>query len=625
MCGIAGLFFPRADKAMLRSALDAMNRVHHRRGPDGSGVWCESAGGLGHTRLAIIDVSAAGAQPMQHPSGRYVITFNGEIYNYIELREELEALGHTFRTQSDTEVLLNAYVEWGVACFQRLLGMWAFAIVDTADQRLILSRDRFGIKPLYYAVRGTTLVFASTIQAIRASGEAPVTLNCQVARDYLLRQSVDETDETFLSGIKQFPAASYAVINLSSDASARRISPRKYWDVASLIAGEHFRGSLNEASSELKELLRNSIALHTRSDVEVGSCLSGGVDSSTIVSILAALPEGSDIRRTFSASFPGRIFDEARFAELVASRNRLELTQVFPNREDFLDEISTVIEAQGQPFGSTGIYVQWKVFEAIHRHHVKVVLDGQGADEYLGGYFSFYFPFALDALLSFHPIQAMSAVATYARENRYRHHVLRRLRGLAFRLFGFDIGMSNRGHEEIEPLISSQPDAGNCVDPRLAGIGFKKVLVRYLTAHSLPSLLRYEDMNSMWFSVESRVPYLDHRLVEFALRLPSNFLVRRGWTKMVLREAVCSDVPEEVVWRRDKIGFASPEGEWVRSLISTGRFHDLIASRGADAIVNRERAVNLIEHPGRMDPNYLWRLFNLLQWHSSLSAATSAQ
>jgi asparagine synthase (glutamine-hydrolysing) len=591
-----------------------------RRGPDGQGSWVADGIALGHRRLSVIDLSAAAGQPMVDEAAGVVIVFNGEIYNYIELRAELARSGHQFRTHGDTEVLLKAYVQWGLGCFSRLIGMWAVALYEIRTRRLILSRDRFGIKPLYLARERDWLVFASTIEAVRAVGRGNGHgFNERVIQSFLLDGEVDGGDETFFDGISRFPAGCYAIVQ--SSPSGLQIQYGRYWDAAHYLdAREHAASSFDAASAKFREKLEDAIRLHTRSDVEVGSCLSGGLDSSSIVSLLATIPEGASILKVFSAVFPGKPYDESQYSAAVANRYHLNHFRIVPTSQSFIRDIDRVIQAQEEPFGSTGVYVQWKVFEEMRTQGVTVAIDGQGADEYLGGYFSFLFPYAFDCLLDFQPVAAAQAMRSYMKGNRVQHYLFQKWPGLLSRLFGVRSGLlasplttylSDGLRHANDGSGTPQPDANG-----VRGVGFKKTLVRYLTRYSLPSLLRYEDRNSMWFSIESRVPFLDHRLVEFALTQPSDHLINGHWTKRLLRESVCDIVPTEVVRRKDKIGFGNPESEWVEALIAAGAFRDLLADSLAKDVLDVPKFARLLaeRHQRKPDFNFLWRTYNLLAW-----------
>ncbi len=619
MCGIAGIFRCGARREELYSSVSRMISTMRHRGPDGEGIWQSGEVVLGHTRLAVIDLTEAASQPMVDESTGVAVVYNGEIYNYVELRRELLSKGHQFKSHSDTEVLLRGFLEWDVAVFEKFIGMWACAIYVPRVRRLVLSRDRFGIKPLCLMYRTGEFAFASTIGAICAGTTIQRSVNPRVAREYLLNRSVDTHDETFLEGIQRLAAGAYAEFNCDGGGEVRL---SRYWDLGKHLNEDDSPAPFNQARDEFRGMLGDTISLHTRSDVEVATCLSGGLDSSSIVALLATMSQGEKIRKVFSAFFPGEIFDESNYSKSLTLRYDLEHLEIFPTTKTFLSDIDTVIEAQEEPFGSTGVYVQWKIFETVHQEKIKVILDGQGADEYLAGYFSFLMPYALDCLTHGRLREAGSALAAYLRGNNCRHYMWQNSQGLMKSLFGLELdGLKSVFEEYLSPRIA---DAGNdsslvpeISDSRqLKGLGIKRTLARYVITHSLPSLLRYEDRNSMWFSVESRVPYLDHRLVEYCFRLPANYLIGRGVTKRILRESVADIVPEAIVKRKDKIGFGNPERDWVYALVNQGRLDDLLGEKEAGELVNvdviRRRIRNGVED---IDPNFLWRVFNILLWY----------
>lgn len=590
----------------------------HRRGPDGRGSWARDGIALGHARLSIIDVSDAGAQPMVDRTTGVVLVFNGEIYNYIELRSLLVGLGHQFCSTSDSEVLLRAYIQWGRSAFTRCVGMWALAIFDPRVNELILSRDRFGIKPLYFhrSIRGN-LAFASTIGGLTGARNIERRPNLRTVGNFLVNRMVDEDAETFFEGVERFPAAHNAVLSLGlSDAILRF---ERYWSLDDVISRPASTLSFSAAVAEFQSRLTDSVKLHARSDVEVSSCLSGGLDSSALVGTLAAIPEGKNIRRVFSAVFPNRSYDEGLYSRLVAEQNNLNRYTVEPDENSFIADIDRVVEAQEEPFGSTGVYVQWKVFEAIHNAGIKVALDGQGADEYLAGYFSFLAPFAVNCLARGNLAGAYRAYRTYQTGNKFNHHIWRNMSALMMRLFNRRVGIRSSPFNQylapsLQQLLIIQSEGGG--RNFAGGAGIKPVLARYLDRYSMPALLRYEDRNSMYFSVESRVPFLDHRLVEFALTLPSDYLLDGKSTKRVMRAGLQGIVPEAVRNRTDKIGFGNPESEWVTALSKSTAFEDLLQSKGSADLVDvvRVRSALAGQSGVARDANFVWRLFSLLAW-----------
>ncbi len=617
MCGIAGIVQPQP-AAALRDAAARMVAAMPRRGPDGHGCWAADGIALGHARLSIIDVTDAGAQPMRQDGADVTLVFNGEIYNYIELQQDLIARGHRFRSHSDSEVLLQAYLEWGTAAFTRCIGMWAVALFDGRTRSLVLSRDRFGIKPLFvHRPAGGGLAFGSTPSAVLASGLAVRRFNAAVVERFLVHKSVDESTQSFFDGIEHFPPGCTATLALDEPGASLRFE--RYWDAARFIDVPAPARNFDEATQAFREKLFDSVRLHTRSDVEVSSCLSGGLDSSTLVAALATIPEGSDISKVFSATFAGRDYDEDRYSRAVADRYHLQRFNIQPTTESFLADIERVVQAQEEPFGSTGIYVQWKVFEAVHGQGIKVAIDGQGADEYLGGYFSFLAPYAVDCLAQGNLAGAWRAWKSYQAGNRFNHHLLQNLPALMARLFGRGGGQQRSPFSKyLSPALRPAPSSPQQMPPVLvpSGPGLKRTLVRYLTRYSLPALLRYEDRNSMYFSVESRVPFLDHRLVEFALALPADHLIDGRSTKRLLRAGVSDIVPEMVHARVDKIGFGNPEAEWVGALVKTGTLQDLLGDDGASDLVDVKRLSKLLSDGGQaaLDHNFLWRVYSLLAW-----------
>jgi asparagine synthase (glutamine-hydrolysing) len=624
MCGIAGIISGALSEFEQRSVSEKLIAKLARRGPDGSGIWQSEGALLVHTRLAILDLSADADQPMIDPNTGVVLVFNGEIYNFVELRSELEGRGCIFRTRSDSEVLLKAFLEWGPSAFERMVGMWACAIFDPRTRQLVLSRDRFGIKPLYVSQHGNALVFGSTVSAVVAASSGQPRINGTAVHRYITARRVDDQPDTFFHGIFQFPAASHATINIEHPTVPLR--PIKFWSIADHLSETALPMRFDGASRHFRALLNNAIQLHTRSDVEVGSCLSGGLDSSTIVGILASLPEGRSIRKVFSATLPGHSLDEYGYSKCVAQQHGLEHRLTSPSDEDFLAEIDQVIEAQEEPFGSTGVYLQWKVMQLVHAANVKVVLDGQGADEYLGGYLSFHVPRALEGLSKGDILEAAHSAFAILRSNLLGMQLASNFRGLTTQLFG------NGGGRFLEAstnqLLRLPVDSTSAIppfameesesSPKLSRL--KIALSRYLTRFSLPALLRYEDRNSMWFSIESRVPFLDHRLVEFALSQPDSYLINRGVTKSVLRAGVGDVVPHVVVSRRDKIGFGHPESNWVFALRNSGRLDDLLSSSRSANIVDQEQCRALVSKMrGASCVNLVWRLYCLMRWNEYLA------
>lgn len=532
-----------------------MTAVLRHRGPDGTDARISRGEriGLGHQRLAIIDLSDEAAQPMRSPAGNE-ITYNGEIYNYLEVRAELEARGIAFRTASDTEVVLAAYEAWGPDCLSRLNGMFAFAIYDRHLDVLFAARDRFGEKPFYYSfTRDGRFVFASEIKALLAHPEMRVPVSNEAIFRFLVLREVDRDPGTFFDGIKALPAAHMLEVNGNGV-----VHMRPYWRL------EPVTDIPNEPIEQLQEFRRlflDSVRLRLRADVPVGTSLSGGLDSSAIVGAIAALGTSRG-QHTFSARFPGSSLDEGRYIDAVVAMTGATAHAVRPDPSRIPDEWHSLAWHQESPFLSLSIYAQWCVMRLASQAGVKVLLDGQGADEVLGGYRFFMASYVKDLLRSARVGTAALTVAEHLATQGLRdapvigYNFLPRSVGdivkRRVRAIGIDPGFA-RAH-------GSEP-----VDvPRFDGTLLNQALYVALTQSMLPPLLRYGDRNSMAFGREVRLPFLDHRLVEFAFALPNDMKLRRTRTKVVLRDALADLLPPAVGQRRDKLGYAPPHAQWLR-------------------------------------------------------------
>ena len=561
------------------------------RGPDGRGwVELDSAAGpvcLGHRRLAILDLSDAGLQPMSDPSGRYAIVFNGEIYNFVELRAELETRGHRFRTQTDTEVLLAGYAQWGEAALDRLRGMFAFLIWDKEARSLFAARDRFGIKPLYYVAGPSGVAFASEIKQLLGLPGLSGRMNVARVHDFLASGMADHTGETMHDGVRQLRAGECARVR-TDDGLPRSpaVSVTRYYTTA--VDGLEM--SEDEAAARFGELLERSVDLHLRADVAVGSCLSGGLDSSSIVCLMAQRVPADTRVHTVSACYRDERLDEKPYMDLVVGAAGSIPHFVFPRPEDVFASASDITWHQDEPFGSTSIFAQWCVFEEARKAGIKVMLDGQGADEPLAGYHN-AFPHHMCELARRGQVRQLMRTLV---ERRRDHGVapMRQLgqavlatapqrlvaiaRALDRRAMPF--GSSSDAHLDT-PLLRAHgnPDgafalAGRALD--LAPVRDIATLSQTLTfAANLQMLLHWEDRNAMAHSIEARVPFLDHPLVEFALGLGNAHKIVGSDTKRVLRRAMRRILPEPILERRDKLGFATPEEAWFRGPLR-GTVHD---------------------------------------------------
>jgi asparagine synthase (glutamine-hydrolysing) len=597
MCGLCGVV--ELGRPPQREPVERMLEGLEHRGPDGRGVYADESVCLGHLRLAIIDLSDAGLEPFASADGVHQLVFNGELYNYLELREELRAKGHHFRTQTDTEVLLAGYREWGARCVERFNGMWAFAIWDSERRTLFASRDRLGVKPFYYKLEGDRLAFASEPWVLAEDRRA----NLRAVRDYLEQGYLDEGDETFFASVKRLPPAH------SLEFGPHGLRLERYWAL-----GPHEPPP--DAAAAVRETFLDAVRLQLRADVPVGTCLSGGIDSSSIA--VAVARHEHDRQKTVTAFFEDAGFDERPYAQAVVDRTGAEAHWVTFTPDDLVDDLPAIVQAQGEPFGSTSICAGWYVMREASRAGLTVMLDGQGGDELFAGYRA-YFGYRVSDLLRRGRIgEAAAELRAFAQVNGPRWgavavvnpHVPERVR------------LAARARLRGAASLAGPALPSNSLLRSSNGSPFPDRLRRHqelvLSRRGLPELLRYEDRNSMAHSLEARVPLLDHRLVELAFSLPGDELIRRGETKSVLRRALDDLLPPEVRHRRDKLGFVTPEARFLR-----GRLGELaadvfssraFAERGfVDTAAARRRLER--HRSGELTAGMeLWRALNLELW-----------
>ena len=543
MCGING--FNWKDEQLILK----MNNALSHRGPDDQCIYTDERVSLGHRRLSIIDLSPAGRQPMANEDESIWIIFNGEIYNFSEIRRELEKIGHKFRSGTDTEVIIHAYEEWGTCCVERFNGMWGFAIYDKNKNLLFLSRDRFGVKPLYYYQDDQGIIFSSEIAGI-LQHEVLRSPNEKIVYQYLAFGLVDHTIETFFKGIYSLGAGE----NLIYDLSSKSIRFERWYDLESRIEDMGPRSD-EDLAKRVQDLFQDSVRYRLIADVPVGSCLSGGIDSSSIVCVMRRLAENKIIK-TFSLVFPGLPIDESEFIDEVTKQTKVQSYKETPTLEELLAELEDLVATQGEPFGSLSIYGQYKVMQLAKKNDMKVLLDGQGSDEIFAGYQRYhnYYLFAClkkgqfgEFLRMFRPNFLEFVGTTLLGRTRPTRDLLNYLKSRKSARF---VGDCYRGDKSY-PLFER-------------GFDLNAILREDITEISIPHLLRYEDRNSMRWSIESRVPFMDYRLVELALSLGYDMKINNGVTKYIFRKAMEGLVPSKILARRDKIGFATPDGIWFR-------------------------------------------------------------
>lgn len=588
---------------------------------------------LGHRRLSIVDLSPLGHQPMCSPDGRYWIVYNGEVYNHVELRAELEQDGYHFRSHADTEVIIAAYHKWGEACLSRFNGMWGLAIYDTKAKTIFLARDRFGVKPLYYWISPEGFfAFASEIKQFTDMPGWQPQVNGQRAYDYLAFGLTDHTDETLFRDVFQLEPGHFITFKIEDCNNLKpktRIRSKQWYR----LAQSTFAGTFEDAIAEFRQRFMDSVRLRLRADVPVGSCLSGGLDSSSIVcgmNQLLEMQNTSAVQKTFSACSDEQRFDERKWIEMVVEATDVEAHYVYPSLERLFDESRTITWHQDEPYGSTSIYAQWNVFRLAKEASVKVMLDGQGADEQLAGYHG-YFGARMSTL--FKEIQWLELLKEIRALKRvHNYSFIRSGQYLANYLLPDSIGQSLK---RITGYAHSRPDwldweglGARPHDPLLdsgAREGSVEALsVSQLTASNLQMLLHWEDRNSMAHSVESRVPFLDYGLVEFVLGLPDEFKLHRGITKRVLRESMGDVLPEKIRDRTDKLGFVTPEEVWLREKAPQQFRCKLNESIEISEGIIKPGARNILEDMvtgNRRFSFQVWRIVNFGEWMETFSVS----
>ena len=564
MCGIAGII--QTNGSYTKEHLKKMTDAISHRGPDGEGFWQnESANVLfGHRRLSIIDLSDAAAQPF-HYLGRYVILHNGEIYNYIELREELRKKGYSFKTQTDTEVLVAAYDHWKQSCLQQFDGMFAFAIWDEQEKEFFAARDRFGEKPFHYICTGNNVfLFTSEIKAfwpINAGRE----FNKKMLFNFLTigyTDNPDEPQETFYQDVKKLPPASFIKIKFQQGLS---IDIQKYWDLDPHDQGDDI--SDEEAIDKFGDLFKTSVKRRLRSDVPLGTSLSGGLDSSSIAAVIYGLKTIDYRLQTFSAIFPGFDKNEEKYIDEITGKFSLRSYKTALSDEEIPTLFQKIIQQQDEPFGSASTLPQSKVFALAKQNNVKVLLDGQGADEILAGYHKYYKWYWQELFRKRKLVisgEIKRAKNLGINERFGMNNIIAALFPDFASVFLEKQYLLNALKQEdlTKEFIHLQSKEAYYTTPAIFSLN--GVLYFNTCIHGLEELLRYADRNSMAHGREVRLPFLNHELVEFLFSLPSDFKIRDGWTKWILRKTMENRVPSSTAWRQDKIGFEPPQRSWMQ-------------------------------------------------------------
>jgi asparagine synthase (glutamine-hydrolysing) len=645
MCGVFGIVFKSEPMPIpLRQAV----QIIRHRGPDDSGymLWSKVSGiriladedtsgdsvdfhqldsyrdsdsfqlAFGHRRLSILDLSPHGHQPMVFKN--LTVCYNGEVYNYIEVREKLKNLGRVFHTQSDTEVILQAWDEWGENCLSEFNGMFAFLLFDSQSQKLYAVRDRFGVKPLYYFENQNFLSFASEVKQLRLLPDYKFELEEKIAYEYLRYGFLDHSEDTFESQIKQVLPGHILCFDLNSGDLVRKpwytLQPKK------------FKGTFEEAQNKFKEILKDAVKLRLRSDVPVGSALSGGLDSSAVVCLMDELlkenPNSGLTLHTVTSSSKIAQFDETKYAQIVNNKVGAISHQVFPDFDMLKSDLESLIWHMDYPFGSTSQFAQWKVFEGAKNAGLIVMIDGQGADEQLAGYGG-------NDLFLYSGLWKNLRLSRLISESiAYKQNFGNPPKGF---LLG---GLINLLPKPIQNLLprnfrfsygsrQSWLKHGSRNDFDWKAEGLNQNLINQIKIAPLPALLRYEDRNSMAFSVESRTPFMDYRLIEFCLGLPEEFVYRHGERKTILRSSLRGIVPDEILDRKDKMGFVSNEEYWVKNE-GKNWFKNLITQQDQDLMENFfhpgevEKYIDTLQNSAIPFEYDAWRILNFKLWYNQM-------
>lgn len=581
MCGIAGIVSVNKKDVSIER-LKLMTDIIAYRGPDGEDQWINGNGnvGFGHRRLSIIDLTHNADQPM-HYMDRYTIVFNGEIYNYIELKEKLIKQGYSFKTESDTEVLMALYDREKENCLPMLDGMFSFVIYDNEKKEIFAARDRFGEKPFYYSYEhGKHFIFGSEMKCLWAAG-IKKEVNNQMLFSYLnyssLQNQKDES-ETFFNNCINLPHGHYLKLPVNSCI----LQIKKYYDIK--IKNINHAITESQALEKFRELFYTSVSRRLRSDVAVGSSLSGGLDSSLIVCVIDQLKKGTRQKQdTFSAIFPGFAKDERKYINYVTESTNVSPHFTVPDDNGIIKDLEKIFWHQEEPFGTASIYAQYCVMRLAKENNVTVLLDGQGADEYLAGYHSYYHQFFND-LEKNYPKISQSQYSSYL-ELHDANEINQIMKKDLKYFVRMKIPKTLRAGKNFMNYYNQKKESFFSKEFYFANIKNKGIPYQYpkdlnsalyhnIFQGELQSLLRYCDRNSMSQSREVRLPFLYHELVEFVFTLPPYFKINKGWTKWILRNAFNSLLPQEITWRKDKIGYEPPQTSWLQNKRVEEKIHE---------------------------------------------------
>lgn len=608
MCGICGII-KFNDQLVSVSAIHSMMKAMKHRGPDDEGFYVNENIGLGFVRLSILDLSDAGRQPMFSEDNRYVLVFNGEVYNYLELREQLEQKGHVFKSRTDTEVVLAAYRQWGEACQDKFTGMWVFAVLDTLEKNIFIARDRFGIKPLYYYIDKQTLIFSSEIPSLLQTNLISPQANDPIIYDYLLTNRTNHSEETFFKYIYKLQHGHNLLIDLSN----KRVMNNKWYFLENNLGKKGYI-----THEEFKNDFFQSIRLQLRSDVPVGICLSGGLDSSSIGAVIKKYFDSSSIH-SFSAVYgQGQKGDEFEFIkEFQGYIDNIHFTT--PTIDSLIQDLDSFIAAQAEPIPNSSAYAEYKVMELARNNGCKVLLNGQGVDEYMVGYHYLIGFLLKEMFFKFKWPSVVNEIYRYYDE----HRSVLPVKYFIFLCLPFFIKekilYSQKKYLSEEFFKEQSGQKRNSIVDQLYGArSLKDSLIKHFE-YKFEHHLLWADKSGMSFSVETRFPFLDHIIVEKMLSTSNDLIYKNGTTKVILREAMRGILPENIRNRKDKVGYQTPEDEWFRSSQFQKIFNDVLSSEvfKKRGYFNLEKLNNLNKQhiSGRKDAgDQLWKAFHLELW-----------
>jgi asparagine synthase (glutamine-hydrolysing) len=619
MCGISGIIKKNFVSVSKEEITRFTDMISHR-GPDDEGFYLRNQIAFGHRRLSILDLSADGHQPM-HFQDKYVITYNGEIYNYLEIKEILIKHGYHFKSKTDTEVILAAYDYWGADCVQYFNGMWAFAIHDTIKNIVFCSRDRFGVKPLHYTTVGEYFAFGSEIKQFTTLPGWKSEMNLPRTLDFLMYGIFDHTEETLFKGTSQLRGGHNLIYYLHTN----QYQLTQWYHLKNHI--KSYAGDFDEAKSKFLHLFQDAVKLRLRSDVKVGSCLSGGLDSSAIVTVVNKLlreTAQNKIQETVSSCFDIKKYDEQEYIDAVIDQTQVKAHKVFPKYEQLFDTLDKLIWHQDSPIGSSSIFAQYHVFDTAAKQGIKVMLDGQGADETLAGYDGFYYSYYCSLL---HQLKLSTLLDEIAAVKKYRRFSMPTFVFKTFTSFLPDsihkllkqkLNTFNGMGIKYEPISANYGKQDMIVNQVLDLSTLQKLSLNQVYEHSLPMLLHNADRMSMAHSIESRLPFLDYRLVEYILSLQDSFKINRGKTKYILREALKPILPDKIANRFDKMGFVTPEAYWMKN--HTQEFYEKLeeATTILQSLIDKDKTLSNfkkeMEESSLSMGSFYWRVISMATW-----------